>query len=828
MPFQSAATDTPEPAPAPSIPGARRLCVWIQQIAVVVGLAIGGSNLAVWIGGAEVARLALDLVVMRLNTAIGITLASLSLALWLGPPPNRVLTRLATLFASITMLIGALTAAQDILGIDLHIDQLFVPGAPPWDVGAAYSSHPGRMSLNAAATLFFLGLGLMTIDWCVQIRGRKICPAPGFAIIALLPTTLALVGYLEGTSTFTGLLESTNILLHTAWALFALCIGVLASRPDLPPMRRILSTAADGVLLRWTLPGTLGLLILGWVIANLRRAGDLNPGEGIALMLYGGLVLLFFLLNTASRAIARQEASARRASAALRIGQERSRAIFDTALDAVIVMDAAGEIAGWNPAAERIFGWSRADALGQPLAERIIPPRLREAHRKGLARLLEVGAGQSLGRRLEFEAMGRDGHEFPVELSITALPGTARTLFVGFARDITDRRSAEENLKAAKDAAESASRAKDNFLATLSHELRTPLAPVLLSATALRQEESLPAEVRRQMAMIERNIGLEARLIDDLLDLTRIARGKLPLHLEPCDAHSLMSHAVEIVRDDAAERRVTIHLDLAARHSGVTGDAARLQQVFWNLLKNAVKFTPPGGRIEVHTRDGNAGDRLIVEVTDNGLGFAPGAAEHIFEPFEQAGREGDHRFGGLGLGLSIARAIVDLHSGVIRAHSEGPGRGATFCVELPGATDPPHGVSGEMNRPGAIIKATAPLRLLVVEDHEPTLEVLVRLLTRAGHTVLAAGSVAEATALVERNGIDVVISDLGLPDGTGLELMSRLRVHSPQLRGIALTGYGMEEDLLRSRAAGFGAHLVKPIDFDQLRKALADLQAGPP
>ena len=385
-----------------------------------------------------------------------------------------------------------------------------------------------------------------------------------------------------------------------------------------------------------------------------------------------------------------------------------------------------------------------------------------------------------------------------------------------------------EALKAAQTTAEAASRAKDNFLAALSHELRTPLTPVLMTASALREDLRLPPEVREQLSMMERNIALEARLIDDLLDVTRITQGKLPMRPQLCDAHSLISLAVEIVRDDAQARGIAINRSYDAELSGLVADPARFQQVMWNLLRNSVKFTPAGGSISIHTSnhtDAGGAARLQIAVSDSGRGIEAAALERIFQPFEQAGVAGDHRFGGLGLGLAIARAIVDLHGGTIRAESGGEEQGATFIVELPDATMAPHGVAeADRGAPPAAIDAVPaekakPLRLLLVEDHPATLDVLTRLLTRAGHSVVATSTVAAALAAADASTFDAVVSDLGLPDGTGTELMVQLRARHG-LRGIALSGYGMEQDMERTREAGFIAHLVKPVDFNQLRRTL--------
>ena len=386
-----------------------------------------------------------------------------------------------------------------------------------------------------------------------------------------------------------------------------------------------------------------------------------------------------------------------------------------------------------------------------------------------------------------------------------------------------------DDLKKAQAEAERASRAKDDFLAALSHELRTPLAPVLLTAAALRDDPTLPAEAREQLGMIERNIGLEARLIDDLLDLTAVSRGKLNLQLQSCDAHSLIGLAIDIVGRDAAAKGIVLERTLGARHSAVTADPARFQQIIWNLLRNAIKFTPAGGRVAIATSDqaGEAGAAwLRIEVSDSGIGIDPAALEQIFLPFEQGPAIGGQRFGGMGLGLAIARSIVELHGGRISAHSRGPNQGASFVIALPGAVPPPHGVTHAPATPPARPAAADSLRLLVVEDHAETLRALLHLLTRDGHRVVTAGSVAAGIAAAASDSFDLVISDLGLPDGTGNDLMRNLRDRFG-LRGIALSGYGMQEDIARSREAGFIAHMVKPINFLELRQTLAQ-QARPP
>jgi CheY-like chemotaxis protein len=276
---------------------------------------------------------------------------------------------------------------------------------------------------------------------------------------------------------------------------------------------------------------------------------------------------------------------------------------------------------------------------------------------------------------------------------------------------------------------------------------------------------------------------------------------------------------------------IAIERAFQAAQSGLMGDPARFQQVMWNLLRNSVKYTPHGGHIAIRTSNARGEDGvpwLKIEVSDSGIGIEPEFIDSIFQAFEQGGLSGEHRFGGLGLGLSIARAIVDLHGGTIRAESAGAGHGATFIIKMPDATEPPHGIpesspdAGASFEPASARRAARPLRLLVVEDHRATREVLKRLLTREGHHVVAAESVATALAATGKEDFDAVISDLGLPDGTGNELMAQLRERHG-LRGIALSGYGMEKDTEESREAGFIAHLIKPVDFNQLRRALETL-----
>jgi signal transduction histidine kinase len=374
-----------------------------------------------------------------------------------------------------------------------------------------------------------------------------------------------------------------------------------------------------------------------------------------------------------------------------------------------------------------------------------------------------------------------------------------------------------------------ASRAKDDFLAALSHELRTPLNPVLLIASDAAEDHELSAEVRAKFSTIRNNVELEARLIDDLLDITRISHGKLSLNLEEKEVHSILQAAVETVRSDFIEKRIALELRLADADLRLTADETRLQQVFWNILKNANKFTPNGGKVHIATGVCPDRQRMWIRITDSGIGLTSREIDSIFNAFSQgehARKGGVHRFGGLGLGLTISRMLVELHAGSIQAASEGRGKGATFTVELPllpvdakthAHIFPP--ANDALQNVAAKDPARLGFRILVVEDHEPTRLALTQLLSRRQHVIFPAKSLIEARHTASREKLDLVISDIGLPDGDGYTLMAELSKNFG-LNGIALTGYGMEHDVVRAKKAGFTNHLIKPVRIERLDQIL--------
>jgi signal transduction histidine kinase/CheY-like chemotaxis protein len=362
---------------------------------------------------------------------------------------------------------------------------------------------------------------------------------------------------------------------------------------------------------------------------------------------------------------------------------------------------------------------------------------------------------------------------------------------------------------------------KDYFIAVLSHELRTPLAPVLIGASVLLQDRQQSADSRFIAEMIHRNITLEAHLIDDLLDITRMEHGKLNLDRHNLDLRGIVERSIGMCADEIETNQLTVEVESDKTPQLVFADESRLLQVFTNLLRNAVKFTPAGGNIVIRSRCER--DTCTVEVIDDGEGIDPEFLPRIFSAFEQ--RERPHtRRRGLGLGLAICKTIVGLHNGTISAFSKGKGLGTSFVVVLPGSK------SASAPEPVMPLLADQPpvsksLQILLVEDHADTARMMSRVLKNDGHTVQWAADMADGLRLAATHRFDLLLCDLGLPDGTGWDLMRKLRATGSHLPGIVLSGYGQDQDLQRSREAGFETHLTKPVNIQTLRESIGTFAA---
>jgi two-component system CheB/CheR fusion protein len=491
-----------------------------------------------------------------------------------------------------------------------------------------------------------------------------------------------------------------------------------------------------------------------------------------------------------------------------------------------------------NDAFLRLAGVNRSELIGHPFA-RAVPEGKANGCMALLDRVYRTGKPESLAEQKHGESPAvywsyagwavLADDERPVGVMIQVTDSTEIAIFRGQAAEMTQSllRSAirQHELVEMADALNArlhtAIKEKEYFIAVLSHELRTPLTPVLLAASILQRDERLEADTREIMEMIHRNVTLEARLIDDLLDMTRMERGALNLDRCPLNLQEKVKRVAEACRAELEAAELTLEIDTGRGPQIVNADAGRLHQVISNLLHNAIKFTPPGGRVTIRSYCDQ--DSCAVEVSDTGAGIDPEFLPRAFDAFEQ-GDKGLTRKPGLGLGLAICKAIVELHGGVITAQSAGKNRGATFVVRLPTMVGV-RSVQAEKEAASDQAQPVKPLRILMVEDHADTARIMRWLLTADGHAVKWAGDVAAALKLAAEHEFDLLLSDLGLPDGTGADLMRTLRQQGSTLPGIVLSGYGQDQDIARSRDAGFATHLVKPLSPRKLRDAIAALMA---
>ena len=633
----------------------------------------------------------------------------------------------------------------------------------------------------------------------------------------------------------------------------------------------------------------------------------------------------------------------RKAELKIRESEARKSAILDTALDCIISMDHNGKIVDFNPAAEATFGYRRDDVIGQEMANLIVPPDLREAHRSGLARLLTTGESRIIGKRLHLAGIRSDGQQFPVELAVTQIAGANPPMFTGYLRDITERQKAQEverrlaaivessedaiisksldgiiqswnvgagrlfgytsdeaigrhisflipadrhheeeqiiarlaagervdhfdtirvrndgqlvqvsltispikdeagrvigaskivrditQRKQSEQALREADRRKTEFLATLAHELRNPLAPLRNAVQLIRLPETDWPSVAATSEMMERQINQMVRLVDDLLDLSRINLGRIELRKRNVELASVVTHAVEIARPLIQLMQHELISTVPDKPIFLNADSTRLAQVLGNLLNNACKFTEKGGRIwlSVETGSGNRGLPVaIVRVRDSGIGIPADQISQVFEMFMQVDTSLHRSTGGLGIGLTLVKSLVELHGGTIEVHSDGAGKGSEFVIRLPIAvsesqTEPPTSISGQ----ATMGKSTA-RRILVVDDNRDAAESLAKLLTIAGHETHTVFDGQEALSAVDTFKPDVILLDIGLPKLSGYDVARRIRAQASGdcITLVALTGWGQDEDRQKSKESGIDFHLVKPVDPLALLTLLAEI-----
>jgi PAS domain S-box-containing protein len=746
---------------------------------------------------------------LKANTSIALTCSAISLA---------VLTRregkfapIAHILASAVLIIGALTFAEHLTNRDLGIDQLFFKEAP----GAPATTSPGRMGPPASLGFALIGAALLMIDLRLK---RNVVPSHGLALLVGLISLLPLIGYAYQIRPLYSISRLTGIAPQTAISLGLLAVGILCARPERGVMTILSSDGPGGEMARrLILPTIIIPFVLGLLRTLAQRQGWIDDAFGRPALVLSIIVIFTTLIWWNATVLERVGRERRGAQKALRESEQRFRVALQTAPVTVYTNDLDLRYTWiYNPR----FGFTTEDIVGKRDEE------LRPY--EAVAELIDLKnrvIQSRVGERRQLAIQYR-GEEYFYDVCAEPLYDSSGNItgITVASMDVTAHKNIErELLRANHDAdqarkvAEAANRAKDQFLAVLSHELRTPLTPVMTLVQMIEDDPALPAQVHEHLVTIRRNVELEVKLIDDLLDLTRVTRGKLLLHFEPLDIHDKLRHIVQICESDIRAKELHLLMQLNASNARVLGDPARLQQILWNLLKNSVKFTDPGGRIVVRTeeRDG----QVKIAVQDDGIGIDGEALPKIFNAFEQGNGQITQQFGGLGLGLTISKALVDMHGGKITAHSDGRGKGCTFEVSLPiTSAQPDESPSRDSSGDGAA-SALTNLKILLVEDHPDTANAMARLLGGFGCQVRTANSIAAALEDAQSHKFDLLVSDLGLPDGSGLDLMRQL-LSNQAVKGIALSGFGMDEDVRKSREAGFAVHLTKPVNLKELKETI--------
>jgi PAS domain S-box-containing protein len=792
---------------------------WPTVVSVGAGayaLLTGLATLAGW--AADLPRLTdwnADGISMFPNTAACAAVSGLCLLLLTvgGARVRGVVRALASLVATI----GGVTLLEHLVGFDAGIDTLLLER--PWGQVGAVSP----MRMGPPASTAFLAAGVALILLANGPRGRRASAALGTVIVVL--GTLSLTGYLFGASQLYTLPRLTAIALQTALVLVAVGFGIVACVRDHEPMRTLADRGAAGVLVRQSLPFiVVGAFALSTVRIWIERKGFVDAAFGTALRTVVELIMVTGVLWWAAarvRAHERVQVTERRSADETRA---RLAAIVESSEDAIISKDLDGVITSWNQAAERLFGYTAAEAVGRPITMLIPAERLREEP----AILDRIRAGERV-EHFETVRVRRDGTLLDVSLTISPLRDSDGhvTGASKIARDITEwkrtQRHREELLhiaERAREEAEAASRAKDDFLAMLGHELRNPLSAVRNAISAATLDERSRV---RALTIARRQADQLTRIVDDLLDVARITRGRVPLRKERISLAGVLQRSVDGARSLMEERGHTLTLFVPSELVVLDADPARLEQAVANLLTNAAKYTDPGGKVVVS--GGREGTDAVVRVRDNGIGIAADLLPWVFDLFKQGARALDRAQGGLGIGLTLVRRIVERHGGTVEAHSPGAGGGAEFVIRLPALPRE----SGE--RADAALDAQArtreqhPARVLMVEDNPDAAESLVMLLELLGHNVRVVHDGLAALEAATANVPDIMLVDIGLPGLDGYEVARSIR-REPALRNIvlvALTGYGRPEDKAQAMAAGFDYHLVKPVDLEALGELVAQL-----
>ena len=521
--------------------------------------------------------------------------------------------------------------------------------------------------------------------------------------------------------------------------------------------------------------------------------------------------------------IVRDITERKQAEEEIRRAEERIRSVVDHVLDGIITIDERGNIESFNKAAERLFGYSSAQVMGRNV-KMLMPQPYHGEHDGYLANYLETGRPKIIGSGREVVGQRRDGSTFPMELAVSEFSIGGRRYFTGIVRDITERKRLEDQLRQRLQDLAEADRQKNDFLAMLGHELRNPLAPMSNALYLLRRGRSDASTVEQAQAMIERQLQQLVRLVDDLLDLSRIVQGKIDLRRERVSLADAVRRAAETSQPTIDANGHELDVLLPERNVYVMGDLIRLAQAISNLLNNAAKYSTRPGRIELRLE--HEGTHAAIAVRDEGAGIPPELLPRVFELFVQGEHTLARSQGGLGIGLTLVRRVIEMHNGTVSASSGGRGQGSEFVIRLPVLPDS-EGPGSRAGSPGDE-RLRGPRRVLVVDDNVDAANSIAKILSMLGHTVQCAYDGPTALSVAHDFGPEVIVLDIGLPGMDGYEVARRLRATGKFRKTplIALTGYGQHDDRAQAEGAGFDRHLTKPVNPDVLHEVLVSSGAA--
>jgi PAS domain S-box-containing protein len=781
-------------------------------LAGAIPLIVGALWLVAWLSGAAVTWARNGVITVKTNMAMAQIAAGA--ALLLGTSPRAGWRRTAAMVLSVLVfLLGALTLVEHLFSCDLGIDQ-WLAREPP---GAPATDRPNRIGPPGAVTLSLIGGGLAALVW----GARRMAFYAG--LVTCLLSIVPGVGFLYGASQFYGVAGLSGIAAPTVVTALALGLGLMLAVGDDGPLALLRRNDLGGDLLRRTLGWALLIpVLLGFVVVLAERHSLVETASGLgALALAELLLLAVWLWKSAARLSdvaavrARDERALQETLAQAEEGRRILHVLMEHVPEGITIADAPeGTIRmvsryGTEKLGIAHTGITAATVAGNWTVFRSNGRDLMPADELPLLRAIKKGEVVTNAELVQVSERGDRVVLLCNAAPIRSADGSITGGIVAW-RDVSEIRRAQDALRASEASLREADRRKNEFLGMLSHELRNPLAPIRNSLYVLDRVPPGSEQAQRAHAIVERQIAHMTRLVDDLLDVTRISRGKI--HLQRARLN-----LVDLVRDTVEDHRTLLAKhDLAVQLPStpvwIHGDGTRLAQALGNLVHNAAKFTPEGGQVTVSlgTRVGEA----VLEVVDSGMGIDADTLARLFEPFAQADRSLDRSRGGLGLGLSLVKGMVDLHQGTVTADSAGPGRGARFTIALPLDED------GGPQRARAPQGTVVPRNVLVIEDHPDAAESLSDALTIAGHKVTVAhdGETGIRRALELRP--DVVVCDIGLPCLDGYAVARTLRGAGLQALLIALSGYAQPDDVSRAKEAGFDAHLAKPADQAALQSLL--------